>query len=561
MPFRIVEGSIKTASSEVRVEPYLDRSGAAKAQFRPLNGIDQYGEYDRLDTVSISEYSLTPARQRDCRYVIRTPVAYAEDSLSDPDAVRYCYKSALQIVHDLGLRSVAFPLIGVADGENSKELALQIAAEEIRRFLNDNEDTEKGLSDFVPFKNLFNEFWAKDTSRKVKAALHAKHAAGECTAIKPPFGYIKDPEHKNHIIVDEETRWIVEKMFDMAAHGAGTKRIAQTLAKEKIPTPGYTAYQRSGLYANIYQDAPPEKAFAWSISVVNGILKDETYIGNSIHNKQGTVSYKNKKRLKKPTDDWFRVEGTHEPIIDADVFRQVQEQIGNRRRAMKDAEPQIFAGLLKCADCGKAMVVSAVTARATYRYYNCNNYRKYSRITGACTSHSIRYDVLYQHILSRVQYWVERAHTDEQELLKRLLSTTDQERQAVLKKQAAELKKAEKRKEDVDRRFAKVYEDWADERITEYNFKMLSQKYQAEQQEIDEKISQLRAAMEKEHQTVEDAEKWVNLVKQYEYPTELTTELLNALIEKILIHEPVKLASGYKDQEIEIFYRFVGKLD
>ena len=425
----------------------------------------------------------------------------------------------------------------------------------------DNEDTEKGLSDFVPFKNLFNEFWAKDTSRKVKAAIHAKHAAGECTAIKPPFGYVKDPENKNHIIVDEENRWIVEKMFDMAAHGAGTKRIAQALAKEKIPTPGYIAYERSGLYANIYRDAPPEKAYAWSISVVSGILKDETYIGNSIHNKQGNVSYKNKKRVNRAESDWFRVEGTHEPIIDADVFWQVQEQISNRRRAMKDAEPQIFAGLLKCADCGKAMVVSAITARATYRYYNCNNYRKYSRITGACTSHSIRYDVLYQLILSRLQYWVERARTDEQALLQKLLHTTDQERQAAIRKQTAELKKAEKRKEDLDRRFTKVYEDWADARITEYNFRMLSQKYQAEQQEIDGKISQLRASIEMEHQNVEDAGKWIRLVKQYEYPTELTAELLNTLIEKILIHEPVNLGSGFKDQEIEIFYRFVGKLD
>ena len=425
----------------------------------------------------------------------------------------------------------------------------------------DNEDTEKGLSDFVPFKNLFNEFWAKDTSRKVKAAIHAKHAAGECTATKPPFGYIKDPEHKNHIIVDEENRWVIKKMFDMAAHGAGTKRIAQALAKEKIPTPGYIAYQRSGLYANIYRDAPPEKAYAWSISVVSGILKDETYIGNSIHNKQSTVSYKNKKRLNKPSDDWFCVEGTHEPIIDADVFWQVQEQIGNRRRAMKDAEPQIFAGLLKCADCGKAMVVSAVTARATYRYYNCNNYRKYSRITGACSSHSIRYDVLYYHILSRIQHWVKQAHTDEQALLQKLLSTTDQERKAAMKKKAAELKKTEKRKEDVDRRFKKLYDDWADERITEYNFEMLSKKYQAEQQEIDEKISQLQVSLEKEYQNAQDAEKWIRAVKQYEYPTELASELLNTLIEKILIHEPVKSSPGFKDQEIEIFYRFVGKLD
>ena len=347
--------------------------------------------------------------------------------------------------------------------------------------ITDNEDTEKGLTDIVPVKNLFNEFWAKDTSRKVKAAIHAKHAAGECTAIKPPFGYIKDPERKNHIIVDEENRWVIEKMFDMAAHGAGTKRIAQALAKEKIPTPGSIAFERFGLYANIYRDAPPEKAYVWSISVVSGILKDETYIGNSVHGKQGTVSYKNKKRLNKPADDWFRVEGTHEPIIDADMFWQVQEQIGNRRRAVKDAEPQIFAGLLKCADCGKAMAVSAITAHAAYRYYNCNNYRKYSRITGACSSHSIRYDVLYHYILSRIQHWVVQVHTDEQALLERLLSTTNQERQAAIRKQTAELKKAEKRKEDVDRRFAKVYEDWADERITEYNFKMLSQKYQSEQ--------------------------------------------------------------------------------
>ena len=142
MPFQIIEGNIITASSEVRVEPFRDLSGTEKVQLYPLNSIDQYGEYDRLDTVSISEYSLTPARQRDCRYVIRTPVPYETALLNDPDAVRYCYKSALRIVHDLGLRSVAFPLIGSADGESSKELALQIAAEEIRRFLNDNEDRD-----------------------------------------------------------------------------------------------------------------------------------------------------------------------------------------------------------------------------------------------------------------------------------------------------------------------------------------------------------------------------------------------------------------------------------
>ena len=207
------------------------------------------------------------------------------------------------------------------------------------------------------------------------------------------------------------------------------------------------------------------------------------------------------------------------------------------------------------------MAISSITAHATYRYYNCSRYRRYSRITDTCSSHSIRYDVLYYHILSRIQHWVKQAHTDEQALLQKLLSTTDQERKAAMKKKAAELKKAEKRKEDVDRRFKKLYDDWADGRITEYNFEMLTKKYQAEQQEIDEKNSQLQVSLEKEYQNVKDAEKWIRAVKQYEYPTELTSELLNTLIEKILIHEPVKTAPGFKDQEIEIFYRFVGKLD
>ncbi len=425
----------------------------------------------------------------------------------------------------------------------------------------DNEDTEKGLSDFVPFKNLFNEFWAKDTSRKVKAALRAKHAAGEFTGIHPRIGYKKDPERKNWIIIDEETRWIVEKIFGMAAHGAGARKIARELTAQKVPTPGYLDYKRYGTFANAYRDAPPEKTYTWSSHVVSSILKDETYIGNTIHYRITNVSYKSKKHRRMPEDTWFRVEGTHEPLVDKDVFRQVQEQIANRRRPMKNQAIQIFAGLLKCADCGKHMALFQTTQMVPYRYFNCNTYRMYGKNAGACTSHAIRYDVLYQYVLSRVQHWAYQARQDEQALLEKMLNATSREQQASARKWAAELKKAEKRKEELDRRFLKVYEDWSDERITEYNFRMLSQKYQAEQQEADAKIGQLKASIAAEKQTAADAEKWIGLIKKYGTPTELTGELLNTLIEKILIHEPVKLPCGLKDQEIEIFYRFVGKIE
>lgn len=216
----------------------------------------------------------------------------------------------------------------------------------------DNEDTEKGLSDFVPFKNLFNEWFAKDTSRKVKAALRAKFNAGERIFAYAPLGYIRHPEIRNTLMIDEETRWIIEMIFELAFNGAGAGKITRILVDEKVPTAGWLNYQRYGTFAHLFKDAPQDKAYAWTIAQVKSILKDETYIGNSVHNKQTNISYKNKKKVRKPEEEWLRVENTHEAIISEDVFRQVQKQIVNRRRQQKNTSTQIFAGLVKCADCG-----------------------------------------------------------------------------------------------------------------------------------------------------------------------------------------------------------------
>ena len=423
----------------------------------------------------------------------------------------------------------------------------------------ENEDTERGLSDFVPFKNLFNEWFAKDTSRKVKAAFKAKFAVGERIGAYAPIGYRKHPEIKNKLIIDEETRWIVEKIFDMAFHGSGAASITHRLIEERVPTPGWLNYTRYGTFANIYGDAPPEKQYAWTIAQVKSILKDETYIGNTIHNRQTNISYKSKKRVRKPVEEWVRVENTHEAIVSRDVFEQVQEQIANRRRKTKSGTRQIFAGLVKCADCGWSMAYALKTQSKTpYGIYRCS---RYGQGTGQCTPHYICYDVLYTYVLARVRYWAKQAEIDEDALLQRLLKTGDKERLAASKKQANELSKAEKRKAEVDRLFAKMYEDWAAGRITEYNFNMLSQKYQSEQQELETKIEALKAQLTAQEQSTADIEKWVKLIRQYTNPTELTAELLNTLIEKILVHEAVKQPDSTREQEIEIFYRFVGKID
>ena len=426
----------------------------------------------------------------------------------------------------------------------------------------ENEDTEKGLSDFVPFKNLFNEWFAKDTSRKVKTALHAKFAVGERIFTYAPLGYIRHPEIKNSIMIDDETRWIVEKIFDLAFHGAGSAKIARVLVEEKVPTPGWLNYQRYGTFAHIYEGAPEEKAYAWTLAQIKSILKDETYIGNSVHNKQTHISYKNKKKVRKPKEEWFRVENTHEAIISKEVFQQVQTQIANRRRQQKDATTQIFAGLVKCADCGWSM--SFATNRQNkkpYSYFNCTSYRQLGKISGSCTAHYIRYDYLYTYVLARIQELSREAQVDEKALLNRLLKAGNQEFAANAKRQSAELAKAEKRRADVDRKFAKLYEDWADGRITEYNFNMMSQKFQTEQQELTEKIEKLAAELESEKQTTSDAEMWISLIKRYACPTELTAELLNTLIEKIVIHEATIGEDGIREQDIDIYYRFIGKIE
>jgi len=425
--------------------------------------------------------------------------------------------------------------------------------------INDNVDTINGESELAPFLNILNEMHARQTSKKVKAAMHTRFANGAHYGAYAPLGYVKDPDKKGHLLIDPETRWIVEKIFDLAVHGRGAASITRILVEEKIPTPGWLNYERYGTFANIYAGAPAEKAYAWTIAQVKSILKEETYIGRSVHNKQSNISFKNKKKVRKPQEEWYRVENTHEAIISEEVFQKVQELIASRRRRQKNGTTQIFSGLVKCADCGWSLAYGVNSQNKNpYAHYHCS---KYGQGLRQCSMHYIRYDVLYAYVLARLQYWSMMIQKDEDKLLKRLLNASDRERNSAKKKQAAELKKAEKRKAEVDGLFAKMYEDWSAGRITEYNFNMLSEKYQNEQKELETKIRQLHETIEAAVQTAADAEKWIALMKQYVNPVELTAELLNTLIEKITVHEAVKGEDGSREQEVEIYYRFIGKID
>lgn len=413
--------------------------------------------------------------------------------------------------------------------------------------------------EFSPFLNVINEWYARDISRKVINAMRTRFENGARYVTYAPLGYMKDPDKAGHLLIDPETRWIIEKIFDLALHGAGAARITRILTTEQIPTPGWLNFQRYGTFAHIYEGQPESRRYEWTISQVRKILRDETYIGNSIHNKQGTISFKTKKRVNRPEEEWLRVENTHEGIVSKEDFDRVQESITSRRRQRGDGTTQIFAGLVKCADCGWTMgYCENKQNKNPYGYYHCV---KNGQGLSQCTMHYIRYDVLYAYVLSRLQYWISEAHQDEQALLERLSKSNVTEQAAAAKRAAQERKRAEKRLNELDNLLAKIYEDRLNEKINERNFSMLTQKYQQEQDTLGQKIETLTAQINSTKEQEDGISKWVGLVRQFSSPTELTAALLNTLIEKILVHEATKDADGNRVQEIEIIYRFVGKID
>ena len=423
----------------------------------------------------------------------------------------------------------------------------------------EGEDTENGLSDAVPIMNIFNEWHAKTTSQKIRAAMRAKYENGEHPATYAPIGYRKSSEVKNKLEIDPETCWIVEKIYDLALHGAGPFKITQTLTAEKVPTASWINFQRNGGFAHIYANAPEEKRYAWTIAQVKGILTDELYIGNSVHYRKVNNSYKEKSRRRKDRDEWTTIPDTHEAIISKDDFAKVQELIAQRRRSRKEGTPQIFAGLVYCSDCGWSMSYGVnKSVKNPFNYYSCTKYKQYK---GACTSHYIRYDVLYPYVLSRLQYWTKLAQEDEDALLRRLLKAEEKEQVKAGKNAKATLKKAERRLEELDRLYMKLYEDHANGKIPDRNFNMMSANWQKEQAELESQISELSGKIEAEKENASNARKWVELMKQYTDLQELTAPLLNALISRIVVHHPQKAEDGTMEQEIEIFYRFVGKID
>jgi DNA invertase Pin-like site-specific DNA recombinase len=424
--------------------------------------------------------------------------------------------------------------------------------------LNDGIDSNKGESEIAAFKNILNEMTARDTSRKVKSAIRTKFLSGDFIAPSIPLGYKRDPERKNKLIPNGDTKWVVEKIFQMAAHGDGGAKIQRALRAEKIPIPSWWRCQMNGQRNEFFENSAESEMYKWNIPTIKRLLENEAYIGNLIHNKRGSVSFKNKKQVDRPPEEWLRVDGAHEPIISRELWDTAQAHINSRKRSTRAGENLIFAGLLRCADCGWTLACAHQRENGR-RYYRCSRYA----VLGAeeCTAHNTSYNLLYGVVLGRLQYWLREVRDNKDKMLNRLLQTGDKQREAEQRHIGKELQKSEKRQAELNNLFAKMYEDRAAGRLDEDNYTMLSGRYRAEQAVVSERAEVCKAKLSQSEQHKQGAVEWLRLIEKYVEFNELSAPLLNELIDKILVHQAHKDENGNTVREIEIYYRFVGKIE
>ena len=422
--------------------------------------------------------------------------------------------------------------------------------------INDNVDTDSSESnDLMPFKNLFNEWFIRDTSRKIRAVLKAKAERGERLGTRAPYGYIKDPETKK-LAVDDEAAAIVRRIFAMCASGNGPSQIARILKKEQVLTPTMYAYTRYGMNHTCLDTAHP---YNWSDSAIANLLENEIYLGNTVNMKYSTKSYKDKRRVEHSREECLVFKDTHPALITQEVWDIVQRVRKNRRRPTKMEEQNKYSGLVFCADCGSNMVLHrARTMSASYNHFTCRTYKKDGE---SCTGHYIRECVLDEVVLEDLRRVTAMARERPEEFAANIGSRQSAEIQREIRRQEKELAAMRKRKAELDAIFKKLYEDSVLSRITTEQFQMLSSSYTEEQNQIAAGIPQKEADIQRLRETVSGTDGFLDKAKRYMDITELTPELLRLFIEKIVVHEKEVKWSKHAPQTVEIYYNGIGFID
>ncbi|MBR0426682.1 MAG: DUF4368 domain-containing protein [Clostridia bacterium] len=415
----------------------------------------------------------------------------------------------------------------------------------------DNIDSSKGLNDFLPIQDWFNEMHAKNTSQKVRAVLKNKGESGIPLAHNVPYGYKKDETDKTKWVVDQTSAEVVKEIFNLFIQGHGTCEIARILRERKILTPleYYSSIGRkSKANSQDYQ-------YKWCSVTVAAILDRQEYIGDTVNFKCTTRSYKDKTKVVLPKEDRKVFKNTHEPIIDEYTWNIAKQLRDNRKKPTRSGKKSIFSGLLFCNDCGKKMYFqSPVIDLKAKDHYRCSSYK---HDTSLCTSHYITDEVLQNLVLDNIKKVISYMKNYEDLFIREQLEKSTQDELKQISKSKKELEKAKNRVIEIDSLFMHIYEDNVSGKISDDRFRNLSFNYDKEQQELKNKIEQLSKDIENTEKKDTDITQFISNVKKYTEITKLSPEILNELIEKIIIHQQEKV-NGKKVQEIDIYYRGVG---
>ena len=421
--------------------------------------------------------------------------------------------------------------------------------------VSDNIDTDEGENELAPIRNLFNEWYARDISKKRRISNKIKGNAGEPMG-QPPYGYVKDPENPKRWIVDEEAAQVVRRIYRMTLEGVGTEQIAAKLEEDGVLTPRAYWHSKGINRPGKVKDLPPTH---WNSSSVIKMLSVQEYCGDILNFKTYSKSYKNKKRLENDRENWAIFKDVHEPIIERAVFEQVQQKRGKmRKRQAKDGERSMFSGLLVCADCGSNLHFHFNQGNPEIKYFNCSNY-KGNR--GTCGStHYVRVDFLEQVVLGEIRRLTKYAGLYEDDFLKEVIGHSRQAEETERRLKEKELKSLLARDDELDGLFERIYEDNVSGKLSDDRFAKMSRRYEEEQKELSEKIKKLRSEIEKQSSRATSTDMFVSIVHKYTRARKLTPRILNELVEKIEVYNAEKI-DGEWVQRLRIHYNCVGEMN
>ncbi|OKZ72229.1 MAG: recombinase RecB [Clostridiales bacterium 52_15] len=392
--------------------------------------------------------------------------------------------------------------------------------------MNDGIDTLRENNDIAPFKNILNEMYSKDISKKVHSSYLLKAQKGQFTGCVAPFGYRKDPEDKNHLLIDPETARIVRLIFGYALEGHGPNHIRRRLEEQKLPCPTWWNRERGirNVRTRWEQQDPENGKYIWDFSVIKDLLMNPVYTG-AIASQKTEYRFKIGTIGSKRPEDWIVVEGTHEPLVDKRDFAIVQSKLKSRQRPGASGEPSLFAGLLKCGECGKSLTVRYTNAKHPQRIYSCKTYNAFGK--HHCSQHH------------KIRECAAAALMDSEAVADRLTGNCEAEQKGQREALERALAKDEERIETLEKMVLRLYEDMVAGRITENNFDLLLAKTQKEQAELKEKAAEARKRLDDEARLAVDAREWVESIQEYRDIAELDAATLNRLIKEIVVHETI----------------------